>query len=109
MQRMGKILILMVDQLSGTLFEQGLAVLLQAPHARQLVVRSARIAICYTIRPLCLPAHALFATGLLAPKFDVKDNFAEDFFAALVATWDVPWKFNVRELSPQRLFDLVRG
>lgn len=109
MQRTRKILILMVDQLSGTLFEQGLAVLFQAPHERRLVVRSARIANCYTITPLCLPAHALFTTGLLPPKFDVKDNFAENFFAAPVATWDASWKFNVRELSPQRLFDRVRG
>jgi hypothetical protein len=43
------------------------------------------------------------------PNSTLKGNFAEDFFAALVATWDVPWKFNVREFSPQRLFDLVRG
>lgn len=47
------ILILMVDQLNGTLFPDGPADFIHAPHLRALAQRSARFANTYTASPLC--------------------------------------------------------
>jgi choline-sulfatase len=58
---MGKpdILIVMVDQLSGTFFpDGGPADFLHAPHLKALAARSARFANAYTTSPLCLPTRA---------------------------------------------------
>ena len=50
------ILILMVDQLNGTLFPDGPADFIHAPHLKALAQRSARFANTYTASPLCF-AH----------------------------------------------------
>lgn len=71
------ILILMVDQLNGTLFPDGPADWLHAPHLRALAKQSARFAHCYTASPLCAPARAAFMTGQLPSRNGVYDNAAE--------------------------------
>ena len=57
------ILILMVDQLAGTLFPDGPADFLHAPNLRALAARSTRFANAYTASPLCAPARASFMSG----------------------------------------------
>jgi choline-sulfatase len=84
MARAPNILILMVDQLSGTLFEDGPAAFLHAPNLRRLAERSVRFANCYTASPLCVPARASFMTGMLPSRTGVYDNAAE--FAASLPT-----------------------
>lgn len=71
------ILILMVDQLNGTLFPDGPAPFLHAPHLRALAERSARFANSYTASPLCAPARASFMSGQLPSRTRVYDNAAE--------------------------------
>ena len=77
MKRQPNILILMLDQLSGTLFPDGPADFLHVPHLRALAERSLRFANCYTASPLCVPARVSFMTGLLPAKTGVYDNAAE--------------------------------
>ena len=60
------ILILMVDQLNGTLFPDGPADWLHAPHLKALAARSTRFRNCYTASPLCAPGRAAFMSGQLA-------------------------------------------
>jgi choline-sulfatase len=80
------ILIVMVDQLSGTFFpDGGPAGFLHAPHLKALAARSARFANAYTTSPLCLPARASFAAGQLPSRTRVYDNAAE--FAAAIPTF----------------------
>ncbi|MCS0502672.1 choline-sulfatase [Ancylobacter mangrovi] len=71
------ILILMVDQLNGTLFPDGPAGFLHAPHLKALAARSARFANTYTASPLCAPARASFMSGQLPSRTRVYDNAAE--------------------------------
>ncbi|SMF24542.1 choline-sulfatase [Tistlia consotensis] len=71
------ILILMVDQLTGVLFEDGPAGFLKTPHLARLAERSLRFSTCYTASPLCTPARAAFMTGLLPSGNGVYDNAAE--------------------------------
>ncbi|QFR34740.1 choline-sulfatase [Ancylobacter sp. TS-1] len=71
------ILVLMVDQLNGTLFPDGPADFLHAPHLKALAARSARFAHCYTASPLCAPARASFMSGQLPSRTRVYDNAAE--------------------------------
>jgi choline-sulfatase len=85
MPRPPNILILMVDQLSGTLFEDGPAGYLHVPNLRRLAERSVRFANCYTPSPLCVPARASFMTGLAPSATGVYDNAAE--FAASLPTF----------------------
>ena len=77
MARQPNILILMLDQLSGTLFPDGPAPFLKVPNLNALAERSVRFANCYTPSPLCVPARASFMTGLLPSKTGVYDNAAE--------------------------------
>lgn len=79
------ILILMVDQLAGTLFPDGPAEFLHAPHLRALSARSARFRNNYTASPLCSPARASFMSGQLPSRTGVYDNAAE--FASSVPTF----------------------
>ena len=80
------ILIVMVDQLSGTFFpDGGPAGFLHAPHLKTLAARSARFANAYTSSPLCLPARASLAAGQLPSRTRVYDNAAE--FAAAIPTF----------------------
>ncbi|MEM6487006.1 MAG: choline-sulfatase [Pseudomonadota bacterium] len=71
------ILILMVDQLAGTLFPDGPAAWLHAPNLRRLAERSVRFATCYTASPLCAPGRASFMSGQLPSVTGVYDNAAE--------------------------------
>lgn len=71
------ILILMVDQLSGTLFPDGPADWLHAPNLRALADRSTRFANAYTASPLCAPGRASFMSGQLPSRTGVYDNAAE--------------------------------
>lgn len=71
------ILILMVDQLNGTLFPDGPADWLHAPNLRKLSDRSVRFANAYTGSPLCAPGRASFMSGQLPSRTRVYDNAAE--------------------------------
>ncbi|MGA0540128.1 choline-sulfatase [Neotabrizicola sp. VNH66] len=71
------ILILMVDQLNGTLFPDGPAAFLHTPNLRRLAQHSARFAHAYTGSPLCAPARASFMSGQLPRRTRVYDNAAE--------------------------------
>ena len=62
------ILIVMVDQLNGTLFPDGPADFLHAPHLKALAARSARFANNYTASPLCAPGRASFMSGQLPSR-----------------------------------------
>jgi choline-sulfatase len=75
--RQPNILIIMVDQLNGTLFPDGPAAFLHAPHLKALAARSARFANNYTSSPLCAPARASFMAGQLPSRTRVYDNAAE--------------------------------
>jgi choline-sulfatase len=79
------ILILMVDQLNGTLFPDGPADWLHVPNLRALAGRSARFGNAYTASPLCAPGRASFMTGLLPSRTRVYDNAAE--FASDIPTF----------------------
>ncbi len=71
------ILVLMVDQLNGTLFPDGPAPWLHAPNLKRLAERSVRFANCYTASPLCAPGRASFMSGQLPSITGVYDNAAE--------------------------------
>jgi choline-sulfatase len=79
------ILILMVDQLNGTLFPDGPADWLHAPHLKALAARSTRFRNCYTASPLCAPGRAAFMSGQLPSATGVYDNAAE--FASSIPTY----------------------
>lgn len=79
------ILILMVDQFNGTLFPDGPAEFLHAPHLKALAKRSVRFANAYTASPLCAPARASFMSGQLPSRTRVYDNAAE--FASDIPTF----------------------
>lgn len=71
------ILILMVDQLAGTLFPDSPAGFLHAPNLARLAERSTRFANAYTASPLCAPGRAGVMTGMLPSRTRVYDNAAE--------------------------------
>ncbi|QRM54625.1 choline-sulfatase [Sinorhizobium sp. BG8] len=75
--RTPNILIIMVDQLNGTLFPDGPATFLHAPHLKALAKRSARFRNNYTSSPLCAPARASLMAGQLPSRTQVYDNAAE--------------------------------
>lgn len=79
------ILILMVDQLNGTLFPDGPADWLHAPNLKALAARSLRFANAYTGSPLCAPGRASFMSGQLPSRTRVYDNAAE--FASDIPTF----------------------
>ena len=79
------ILILMVDQLTGTLFPDGPDAFLHAPNLKKLAERSVRFANSYTPSPLCAPARAAFMAGALPRRTRVYDNAAE--FASDIPTY----------------------
>ena len=63
MTRAPNILIVMVDQLTGTLFPDGPADFLHAPNLKALAARSARFRNNYTASPLCAPGRAAASTA----------------------------------------------
>jgi choline-sulfatase len=71
------VLILMADQLAGTLFPDGPAGFLYAPSLARLAARSTRFANAYTASPLCAPGRAAFMSGQLPSRTGVYDNAAE--------------------------------
>ncbi|MBD1547159.1 choline-sulfatase [Roseibium aggregatum] len=79
------ILVLMVDQLNGTLFPDGPAGFLHAPNLKKLAARSARFRNAYTASPLCAPGRASFMSGQLPQRTRVYDNAAE--FASDIPTY----------------------
>ncbi len=79
------ILVIMVDQLNGTLFPDGPADFLHTPHLKALAARSARFTANYTASPLCAPARASFMSGQLPSRTRVYDNAAE--FASDIPTF----------------------
>lgn len=79
------ILIVMVDQLNGTLFPDGPAEFLHVPHLKALAARSARFQNNYTASPLCAPGRASFMSGQLPSRTQVYDNAAE--FASAIPTY----------------------
>ncbi len=81
----GNILIVMVDQLNGTLFPDGPADWLHAPNLKRLAARSTRFANAYTASPLCAPGRAAFMSGQLPSATGVYDNAAE--FASSIPTY----------------------
>ena len=70
-------LIIMVDQLNGTLFPDGPAEWLHAPNLKRLAARSTRFRNSYTASPLCAPGRASFMSGQLPSVTGVYDNAAE--------------------------------
>jgi choline-sulfatase len=79
------ILVIMVDQLNGTLLPDGPADFLHTPHLKALAQRSARFANNYTASPLCAPGRASFMSGMLPSRTGVYDNAAE--FASSIPTF----------------------
>ncbi|WP_417722274.1 choline-sulfatase [Salipiger sp.] len=79
------ILILMVDQLNGTLFPDGPADWLHAPNLKALAARSTRFRNGYTGSPLCAPGRASFMSGQLPSRTGVYDNAAE--FSSAIPTY----------------------
>lgn len=79
------ILILMVDQLNGTLFPDGPAEWLHAPNLKKIASKSTRFENCYSTSPLCAPARASFMSGQMPRRTRVYDNAAE--FASDIPTY----------------------
>ncbi|MFK8035279.1 MAG: choline-sulfatase [Hyphomicrobiales bacterium] len=79
------ILIIMVDQLNGTLFPDGPADWLHAPNLKALAARSTRFKNSYTASPLCAPGRASFMSGQLPSRTGVYDNAAE--FTSSIPTY----------------------
>ena len=71
------ILILMVDQLNGTLFPDGPVEWLHTPNLKRLAARSARFANTYTASPLCAPGRGGFMSSMLPSSTGIYDNAAE--------------------------------
>ncbi|SMX33172.1 choline-sulfatase [Octadecabacter ascidiaceicola] len=79
------ILIIMVDQLNGTLFPDGPVDWLHAPNLKKLAAKSTRFKNTYTASPLCAPGRASFMSGQLPSRTQVYDNAAE--FASSIPTY----------------------
>ena len=71
------ILIVMVDQLNGTLFPDGPADWLHTPNLARLAEHSMRFSSTYTASPLCAPGRAGFMSSMLPSRTGVYDNAAE--------------------------------
>lgn len=85
MTKKPNLLIIMVDQLNGTLFPDGPAEWLHAPNLKKLAARSTRFKNSYTASPLCAPGRASFMSGQLPSATKVYDNAAE--FASSIPTY----------------------
>ncbi len=79
------ILIIMVDQLNGTLFPDVPADWLLAPNLKALAAKSTRFKNAYTASPLCAPGRASFMSGQLPSRTPVYDISAE--FASSIPTY----------------------
>ncbi|MBN2631125.1 MAG: choline-sulfatase [Rhodobacteraceae bacterium] len=79
------ILIILVDQLTGTLFPDGPAPFLHTPNLRRLADHALRFQNCYTASPLAAPAQATILSGQLPRRTRVYDNAAG--FASDIPTY----------------------
>ncbi|SER44769.1 choline-sulfatase [Vreelandella subterranea] len=79
------VLVLMADQLNGTLFKDGPADFLHAPNLKKLAKRSVNFNNAYTPSYLCAPGRAAFMSSQLPSRTGVYDNAAE--FPSSVPTW----------------------
>jgi choline-sulfatase len=79
------VLIIMVDQLTGTLFPAGPAPFLHVPNLRRLYAEGVDFTNTYCASPLCAPSRSAFMTGLLPSQTGVYDNAAE--FASSIPTF----------------------
>ena len=70
-------LVVMVDQLNGTLFPDGPAPFIHAPVLKSFAAQSARFNANYCSSPLCAPSRAAFMSGQLPSRTGVYDNAAE--------------------------------
>ena len=77
-------LVIMVDQLNGTLFPDGPADWLHTPNLKRLASHSTRFRNAYTASPLCAPGRAAFMSGQLPSQNGVYDNAAE--FSSTIPT-----------------------
>lgn len=78
-------LILVGDQINGTLFPDGPAEWLHTPNLKQIFTDSTRFQNTYTASPLCVPSRASFMSGQLPSRNHVYDNAAE--FVASIPTY----------------------
>lgn len=78
-------LILMVDQLAGTLFPKGPADFLHTPVLKSLSENAVNFNTAYCPSPLCTPSRISFMTGQLPSRTGVYDNAAE--FASSIPTF----------------------
>ena len=79
------LLIIMVDQLTGTLFPDGPVDWLHVPNLKKIAAKSTRFKFAYTASPLCAPGRASFMSGQLPSRTHVYDNAAE--FASSIPTY----------------------
>lgn len=77
MTKRPNLLIVMVDQLTGTLFPDGPAPFLHAPNLRRMAEHSLKFTNCYTASPICAPARASLLSGLPPSQTRVYDNGSE--------------------------------
>lgn len=70
-------LILMVDQMSGTLLDEGLIEHLHIPTIKRLMANGVLFKNAYCASPLCTPARGSFMTGQLPSRNGIYDNAAE--------------------------------
>ncbi|MFK8029349.1 MAG: choline-sulfatase [Gammaproteobacteria bacterium] len=71
------ILIIMVDQMSGTLLDRPLVDAVHMPNIRKLMARGTTFTNAYSSSPLCTPARGSFMTGQLPSRNGIYDNAAE--------------------------------
>jgi len=71
------ILVLMVDQMTGTLLDDNMIDHLHIPNMRKLINRGVKFDNAYTSSPLCTPARGSFMTGQLPSRNGIYDNAAE--------------------------------
>jgi len=70
-------LILMVDQMTGPLFDPDMINHLHIPNMRKLIDKGVKFNNCYTPSPLCTPSRGSFMTGQLPSRNGIYDNAAE--------------------------------
>lgn len=71
------LLIFMVDQMTGTLFDDDMIDHLHIPNMRRLIDQGVKFDNAYSSSPLCTPARGSFMTGMLPSRNGIYDNAAE--------------------------------
>ena len=70
-------LILMVDQMTGTMLDDDMIDFLHIPNMRKLIDKGVKFNRAYTPSPLCTPSRGCFMTGQLPSRNGIYDNAAE--------------------------------